>query len=152
MPRRIRKFLALDWQHKKLFLQAYLVLGQVRYALQRRPFRKLVAELDVSRGAVAQAPLEPSASATARDVGWAVRTAANFTPWESTCLVQVLAAQRLLQKRGIAGVFYLGAAKKGASDEAPGFLAHAWLKCNGEFITGEAGHRNYTVISSFSWP
>jgi hypothetical protein len=57
----------------------------------------------------------------------------------------------MLQKRGIAGVFYLGATKSGSRDETPGFLAHAWLKCNGEFITGEAGHRDYTVISSFSW-
>jgi hypothetical protein len=151
MLRRIRKFLALDLQHKKLFLQAYLVLGKVRYSLLRRPFRKLVAELDVSRDAVVQAPLEPSARATALAVGWAVRTAANFTPWQSTCLVQVLAAQRLLQKRGIAGVFYLGATNNWARDEAPGFLAHAWLKCNGEFITGESGHRSYTVISSFNW-
>jgi hypothetical protein len=152
MLRRIRKFLALDWQHKKLFLQAYLVLGKVRFSLLRRPFKKLVAELNVSRDAVVQTPLESSARAAALAVGWAVRTAANFTPWESTCLVQVLAAQRLLQKRGIAGVFYLGATNTGAGDEAPGFLAHAWLKCNGEFITGESGHRNYTVISSFSWP
>lgn len=152
MLRHIRKFLALDWQHKKLFLQAYLVLGNVRFALLRRPFKKLVAELNLSRDAVLQPPLEPSERAVALAVGWAVRTAANFTPWESTCLVQVLAAQRLLQKHGIAGVFYLGATNSGAGSEAPGFLAHAWLKCNGEFITGESGHRNYTVISSFSWP
>jgi len=152
MLRRIRKFLALDWRHKKLFLEAYLVLGKVRYALLRTPFKTLVAELDVRRDDVGQAPLEPSVRATALAVGWAVRTAVNFTPWESTCLVQVLAAQRLLQKRGIAGVFYIGATNAGASDEAPGFRAHAWLKCDGEFITGESGHRDYTVISSFSWP
>ena len=151
MLRRIRKFLALDRQRKKLFLQAYVVLGKVRYALLKKPFKQLVAELDVSRDAVVQAPLEPSARATALDVGWAVRTAASFTPWESTCLVQVLAAQRMLQKRGIAGVFYLGATKSGVWDEPPGFLAHAWLKCNDEFITGESGLRDYTVISSFSW-
>jgi len=151
MLRRIRKFLALDWQHKKLFLQAYLILGKVRYSLLRGSFKKLVAELDVSRDAVVQAPLEPSARATALAVGWAVRTAASFTPWQSTCLVQVLTAQRLLQKRGIAGVFYLGATNNGARNEAPGFLAHAWLKCDGEFITGESGHWDYTVISSFSW-
>ena len=152
MLKRIRKFLALDWQHRKLFLQAYLVLGKVRYSLLRRPFKKLVAEMDVSRDAVVQAPLEPSARATALAVGWAVRTAASFTPWESTCLVQVLAAQRLLQKRGIAGVFYIGARNTGARDVGSGFRAHAWLKCNGEFITGESGHQKYTVISSFSWP
>jgi len=152
MLRRIRKFLPLDWRHKKLLLEAYLVLGKVRYSLLRTPFKTLVADLDVSREPVAQAPVEPSDRATALAVGWAVRTAANFTPWESTCLVQVLAAQRLLQKRGIAGVFYLGATKTGAGDEDPGFLAHAWLTCDGEFITGESGHRDYTVISSFSWP
>lgn len=40
-----------------------------RHSLLRRPFKKLVAELDVSRDAVVQAPLEPSARANALAVG-----------------------------------------------------------------------------------
>jgi hypothetical protein len=151
MIRRLRKFLALDRQQKKLFIQAFFLLGWARISLLRKPFKVLFAELNLHRESVLQPPLEPSAQETARSIGWAVRTAASFTPWESTCLVQVLAAQRLLQKRGIAGVFYLGATNTRVRDETSGFSAHAWLMCNGEFITGESGHRNYTVISSFSW-
>ena len=89
--------------------------------------------------------------ATAHRVGWAVRTAACFTPWNSTCLVQVLTAQRMLHQRGIAGAFYLGAASGSDVAEQPSLTAHAWLKCDNEFITGESGHERYIVVSSFSW-
>jgi hypothetical protein len=150
--RKIRTFLALDWQHKKLFIQAFFLLGFVRFSLSNKPFKELVAELELHREAVLQPALEPSGQEIARSVGWAVRAAARFTPWNSACLVQVLAAQRILQKRGIAGVFYLGADNSGVEDEAPTFLAHAWLKCGDEFITGEQGHERYTVVSAFSWP
>ena len=152
MIRRLRKFLGLDWQQKKLFIQAFFLLGWARISLLRKSFKVLVAKLDLHRESVLQPPLEPSAQETARSIGWAVRTAASFTPWKSTCLVQVLAAQSMLRKQGIAGVFYLGVTNDGAEQDSSGFLAHAWLMCNGEFITGEAGHKQYTVVSSFSWP
>ena len=151
MNRRLRKFLALNRQQKKLFIQAFFLLGWARISLLRKPLNVLLAKLDLHRESVSQPPLEPSAREAARSIGWAVRTAASFTPWKSTCLVQVLAAQSMLRKQGIAGVFYLGATNDGSEQDSSGFLAHAWLKCNGEFITGEAGHEQYTVISSLSW-
>ncbi|MFC1702627.1 lasso peptide biosynthesis B2 protein [Pseudomonadota bacterium] len=147
----MRKFLGLDRQQKKLFIQAFFLLGWARISLLRKPFKVLVAKLDLHRESILQPPLVPSAQETARSIGWAVRTAASFTPWKSTCLVQVLAAQSMLRKQGIAGVFYLGATNNGEEQDSSGFLAHAWLMCNGEFITGEAGHKQYTVVS-FSWP
>jgi hypothetical protein len=148
---RIWKLITLDWRRKKLFVQAYFLTGYVRYSLSRKPFKELVADLKLHRDAVSLPPLEGNSAEIARAVGWAVRTAANFTPWNSTCLVQVLAAQRMLQKNGIAGVFYLGAVNGGEVEESPTFMAHAWLKCADEFITGETGHQQYTVVSSFSW-
>ena len=151
MIRRLRKFFALDRQQKKLFIQAFFLLGWVRISLLRTPFKVLLAKLDLHRESVLQPPLEPSAREEARSIGWAVRTAASFTPWNSTCLVQVLAAPSMLRKQGIAGVLYLGVTNDGAEQGSSGFLAHAWLMCNGEFITGEAGHEQYTVISSLSW-
>ena len=152
MIRRLRKFWALDRKQKKLFMQAFYLLGWARISLLRKPFKELFAKLDLHRESVLQPSLEPTAQEAARSIGWAVRTAACFTPWKSTCLVQVLAAHIMLRKRGIPGVFYLGVTKDGAEQDSSGFLAHAWLMCNGEFITGEAGHEQYTVVSSFSWP
>lgn len=151
MNRRLRKFLTLDRQQKKLFIQAFFLLGWARISLLRKPFKVLLSKLNLHRETVLQPALAPPAQEAARNIGWAVRTAACFTPWKSTCLVQVLAAQSMLRKQGIAGVFYLGVTNDGAEQDSSGFLAHAWLMCNGEFITGEAGHKQYKVISSFSW-
>jgi len=151
MLRRIEQFLALDWRHKVLFLRAWFLMGRVRWALARKPFKALTSELKLHRVPAELPPLPAGSREIARSVGWAVRTASKFTPWQSTCLVQVLAAQRLLKNQGIAGVFYLGATNSAREDETPAFLAHAWLKCDGEFITGEPGHERYTVVSSFSW-
>jgi hypothetical protein len=147
----VRKFFNLDPGRKRLFIQAFFHLGFIRLSLRSRPFKALVAGLELHRGAALRTPSKPSAQKTARLVGWAIRTAAKFTPWNSTCLVQVLAAQKMLKKRNIPGVFYIGAASGVPEGERPTLMAHAWLKCSDEFITGEPGHQQYTVISSFSW-
>lgn len=147
---RVKKFAGLDWQRKKLFVQAWLLLGYLKLLLRRKPFKKLVAGLEMHREPVGQPPLDPESQEIARSVGWAVRVAANQTPWVSTCLVQVLAAQKMLENRGVAGVFYVGAASVREQTSSK-FQAHAWLTCNDEVITGEAGHQEYTVVSAFSW-
>jgi len=123
----------------------------MRLAILSRPFKRLVAGLSVHHEAVVQVPLDAQSLEIALRVGWAVRTASRFTPWNSTCLVQVLTAQRMLQQSGIAGTFFLGAEMGSGNDQREAFAAHAWLKCGQEFITGEAGHERYKVVSSFSW-
>jgi hypothetical protein len=146
-----RKFLALTTSQKHLFLQAWRLLGAMRFAILTRSFKSLVTSLEVHREMLDQRPLDLDSLATAQQVGWAVRKAAQFTPWQSTCLVQVLAAQWMLRQRGIAGSFCLGASIESEGEVVPGISAHAWLKCGDEFITGEQGHERYTVVSSFSW-
>jgi len=151
MLKRLRKYFALEWRLQVLFVQAFLRLGLIRYSLERKPFKELTADLKLHRNLVALPPLADDSRQIARDVGWAVRTASRFTPWTSTCLVQVLAARHILQKRGIAGAFFLGAMQAGVANEIAAISAHAWLICDDEFITGESGHDRYTVVTSFSW-
>jgi hypothetical protein len=151
MPSKLKKFLHLTPGEKRLFLQAYRLLGVMRFAILVRPFKRLIAGLEVHREVLVQAPLDPGDLASAHQIGWAVRKAAQFTPWQSTCLVQVLAAQRMLQQRGIAGAFYLGAVTGSDEDQKQVLSAHAWLKCDNEFITGEPGHERFTVVTTFSW-
>ena len=151
MFKKMQKFFALDHDTRRILIQAWRLLGAMRFAILTTSFKRLVARLTVHREAVDQIPLNAESLAAAHNIGWAVRTAARFTPWKSTCLVQVLAAQRMLQQRGIAGAFYLGATT-GAEDEKQQTLAaHAWLKCDDDFITGEPGHERFTVVSTFSW-
>jgi hypothetical protein len=134
-----------------LFLVAFARLGSVRLALGRSSFRGMIRGLTVHPGQVASTPPGPADLRRAEAVGWAVRAASRYTPWSSTCLVQVLAAQRMLRERAIPGAFYIGAAPGEGGAGAVGLEAHAWLKCGERFITGEAGHQRYTVVSTFSW-
>ena len=151
MLSRLKTFRSLSSGQKRLFLQAWRLLGAMRFAILTRSFKSLVTGLEVHREVLEQAPLDSGDLAPAHQIGWAVRTAAQFTPWDSACLVQVLAAQRMLQQRGIAGVFYLGATTQWDEASKPGLSAHAWLKCGHDFITGETGHHRFTVVSAFSW-
>ena len=60
-----------------------------------------------------------------RLVGWAARL--HFLPM--ACLVQSLALQWMLARRGIFSQLQIGAAK-----DARGFRAHAWLEVDGEKV------------------
>lgn len=162
MLRPLRQFLRLDRQRQRLFLEAWGALGSARLALRSTPFKQLVAELTLHRGPVEAPAVGPEALAEAKRIGWAVRAASGYTPWRSSCLVQVLAAQRMLQQRLLPGAIYIGTSYIGASlEEGPGegadpatnagLDAHAWLKCGEAIITGESGHQRYAVVTTFSW-
>lgn len=154
MLRPLRQFLRLDRERRQLFLEAWWALAALRLSLCFTSFKQLIEELTLHRGAVEPPALGSEALAAVERIGWAVRAAARFTPWRSTCLVQVLAAQRMLHKRLLPGAFYIGAApgERAGPGANTGLDAHAWLKCGNQFVTGEAGHERYTVVSAFSWP
>lgn len=146
MLNKIKRFLALDWQQKKLLLQAYFLLGRMRAAILTISFKRLSKSLQHHPELATLEPLNKAELKQAKIIGRAVVTAARYTPWDSNCLAQVLTAQRMLAQNQIAGTFFLGAKKDEQKLEA-----HAWLECDGLILTGEAGHENYTVVSTFSW-
>ena len=144
----INKFLKTSGTEKRLFLEAYLMLGIMRAAILTVSFKRLTRSLEHHH----QAPkvlLSPKEMQTAHSVGRGIRRAAKRTPWESACLVQSLTAQRMLQKRNIPGVFYLGVEKDKTGKET--MKAHAWSQCGDDIITGESGHETYTILSMFTW-
>jgi hypothetical protein len=148
MLRKISKFARLERRDQGLFIEAYARLALTRAAIGALPFKRLVRNLEHRQHAVAP-PLDSVQMELALAIGGAVRSAAGNTPWESACLVQALSAQRMLEKRGIGGVFHLGAAMDKAANEK--LRAHAWLVCGDRVITGEAGHEYYAVLSTFRW-
>lgn len=82
-----------------------------------------------------------------KTIRWAIWRVSQIMPWRSVCLDQALAAQRMLSRRKIPGILYLGVAKK--DNEV--LKAHAWV-CSGEyFVTGQAGHEEFAVVSRFKW-
>ena len=148
----MQKFLALAFTEKLLFVRAWLMLGWFRAALLLLPFKRLTRGLRHQPGPDTLDSMAASQLAEAKRIGYLVAAAARVTPWQSLCLVQVLVVQRLLQRRGIAGQFFLGVNRGEASTNAPaGLSAHAWLQCANEIVSGESGHEEHTVVSAFSW-
>ena len=98
----------------------------------------------------AGSPVSAAESSAAADadraetIGWAVRAVAARLPWESTCLMQALAAAALLRRRRIPLTLTLGVAKDGSEMEA-----HAWVVCGEQVLVGGGGHERFTPLASY---
>ena len=130
-------------------MEAYVTLGMMRSAILTVSFKRLTRSLDHEAKKKELPKLNDQEMKTAKRVGQAIMRASVYTPWESACLVQSLTAKKMLQKRGIPGVFYLGAMKDEESKEK--MKAHAWSQCGDTIITGGGGHEAFTVLSVFGW-
>lgn len=88
-------------------------------------------------------PAEGSASATAQDVAWAVRSASRVVP-RATCLTQALAAKLVLSRRGYASRLRIGVARGPARQ----LRAHAWLEANGLVVVGGSRIEDFTPLAA----
>ncbi len=149
MLQKFKKFTKLSSKEKKLFLEAYVTLGIMRSAILTISFKRLTNSLEHVAKKKELVKLGEEEMKTAQMVGQAIMKASAYTPWESACLTQSLTAQKMLKKRGIPGVFYLGAAKDADSEQK--MKAHAWTQCGDSIITGGGGHEEFTVLSVFGW-
>lgn len=130
-----------------LLVEAFVLLCLARLLVLILPFRWLAISLGrhmVETGA----QVDSSHLRCARMVGQAVCSAARYTPWESVCLPQAVAAKWMLKRRSVGGTLYLGVAKDETKPEK--LAAHAWLRCGSLIITGREGHRRFTVVATFS--
>ncbi len=149
MIKKFKKFSKLPAKEKNLLLEAYITLGIMRAGILTVSFKRLTRSLEHLPQKEEIAELNEKEMQIALMVGKAISRAAAYTPWESACLAQSLTAQRMLKKRGIPGVFYLGVVKDEESKEK--MRAHAWSQCGDTIITGAAGHEKFTVLSVFKW-
>ena len=149
MIQKFKKFTKLPLEEKKLFMEAYVTLGKMRAAILIVSFKRLTRSLEHVAKKKELPTLNDQEMETAKRVGQAIMRASAYTPWESACLAQSLTAQKMLKKRGIPGVFYLGAAKDEESEAK--MKAHAWSQCGDTIITGGGGHEEFTVLSVFGW-
>jgi len=141
----LRKLGRLSWAERFLLLEATFWLAVTRLALLTVPFRRIAPRLGtLQHESAATVPAKTRDSADR--IGWAVRTIARRTPWESACLAQAISAKTMLRRRRIHSTLYLGVAK----NKSQPMQAHAWLRCGDVILTGAAGHEQFTVLSSFA--
>jgi hypothetical protein len=133
-------------EEKLLVAPAFVALGVSRAALLALPFRRIAPWLGrEQRGAPAQPPANAGEVARAVHIGRAVRTAARYAPWESSCLAQAMAARALLGARGVPYALFLGLAR----DPAGGVRAHAWVRTGPAAVTGGRGTGGYSIVATF---
>ncbi len=126
-------------------MEAFLFLGAARLALSMLDFKTLASRLGKKSPSPSIAKRGEN-SPNAKIVGWAVALMSRYTPWESKCLVQAIAAKAMLNRRKIENTLFLGVAKDGAGK----MIAHAWIKCGNLALTGSRVAEKFTVVAMFS--
>ncbi len=137
--RRLRRFVALPGPERRLLVTAALLLSLVRlglFALSFQTGRRLLGLLARLPRRVNARPLPPER------VAWGMAVAARHTPGTWTCLVQALALQLLLQRRGHTARVRLGATRRASGE----FAAHAWVECEGRPLGGASLVPSFTPL------
>jgi hypothetical protein len=135
LPDPIARITALSTADCVLLCAAVAELARARLHFERRPIQQIIERLGKARNGPAGAQANPIAGRDLERVRWAIAAAAQRVPWRSDCLLQVMAADRLLRREGGDGEFHLGVAK--AHDGS--LRAHAWLTCGGMVVAGGSG-------------
>jgi hypothetical protein len=139
------------WRRQLLVAEACASMFAARMLLLVLPFPRVARRLGdfVSpadpRVAQRAAVTTPDQAATARSIGWAVRSAAPFMPFRSVCLQQAMAAHAMLRRRGIGSVMHFGA----GTNDRRAIDAHAWLDAAGVKVTGYPVPRGLGEIACF---
>ena len=149
MFQKFRHFSQLSRTEKCLFVEALATLAVLRLLLLLFSFKRLTRSLTKQKQKDGITLLPFSTMQTGLAISNAIYRAANNTPWESTCLVQALSAHRMLLKRGIPGVFYLGVMKEKTANKK--IKAHAWTEVGERIITGSAGYEKFSIIAVYTW-
>lgn len=98
----------------------------------------------------------PPTPVSSRDVEMAIeigriieRTARNL-PFRPRCLVQAMAARRMLERRAIPATVRLGLAARPGERPNEARAAHAWVEVGDRIVCGEAGHERFVVVGTFT--
>jgi len=128
-----RSFTRLDNADRWLVVQAASVMALVWAGLRLLRFSTLRRILYSCAGSQIMRPARrPDARAINR-VRWAIRAVAARFP-AATCLVQALAGQLMLERRGLPCELRIGV-RAGCAGGVP-IEAHAWVECNGGVAIG----------------
>lgn len=138
--KRLRKFLRLSSTEQRLLFRALILLGVITLGLRLLPFRPLRRIL--ARGAHAPGGLPTTDPASADRIPWAVAVASRSVPGATSCLIQALAAQVLLEQAGFPAPLHIGVAR----DEGGQLKAHAWVEHQGAIVIGSPEAGRYTPL------
>lgn len=142
--KKIIVFLSYDKNTKLLYIESLFFLAWAR-VLKSLPFNIVAPLLGKQMQETTYDP-NNSTEKIVKHISQAVLITSNYTFWESQCLVQAVAAMKMLNRRKIESTLYLGTAK----DEKGKLIAHAWLRSGPYYLTGSEGMEKFTVVGYFA--
>ena len=124
---------------KRLFVEAVYSLFIAKITIHLFPFKRVVERLSGDFGITPDPDPE-----SLNQIKRAVYRANLLSFWKNVCLVQSVAARKMLIRRKIASKFYLGLRFENENK----LSAHAWLESGNIFITPR-GTKKFKEIMSF---
>ena len=148
--RKTRSFIHLPWFTKLWLLPLWLLLGISKALIFTVSFRRLAPHLGQTIGVASWVPLLDAAQqARAIQIGRAVRLTASYTPWNSNCFPQAVAARMLLGFYGIPYALHFGLMR---DEQTLEMKAHAWVVAGRVPVTGGVSFGQFTVVGVFVSP
>ena len=144
-----------NFRKQPLFVQLWffptcILLGITKLLIVLVTFHRLSPLLGKHYGATPLIPiLEEESEQRALLISRVVRIAALYTPWDSNCFPQALAARILLGLYGIPYTLHFGLAREKEGSDLEG---HAWVVAGRIHVTGGNSFGIYTVVGSFLSP
>lgn len=135
---RLKAFFQAPFSTKKRYVQIWLLLGWARVIRGQTTSAHFGVPMKESPVYLP----EKEKTLKIRQVQQATAVMSKYTPWESKCLVQALAAKKYLQRMGIESTLYLGTAKQ----KEGSLEAHAWLRSGSMYVTGEEVKDQFTQV------
>ncbi len=145
---RWRTYRSWSGTQRRLIREAYALLCLYRFLVFVLPFWFLTPRMGWYMAETLQQRLAIPVQDQADAIAWAVRRMSVYTPRTSTCLVQALAAQNMLKRRGLGSTLYLGMVPGGQS--ATGTEAHAWLRCGTSYLTGQEEMGDFHPVACYA--
>lgn len=142
---KVIRFFRISSLEQKLFVQAFFICVYIRLVVFALPMRWYAKRLGV-KGQESSFQFNDDKQNEIKQVAKAIRRAVKYLPGKTKCLTRAIAAKILLSRMRIASTLYLGVAKEGGDK----LIAHAWLRCGSEIITGKEEMGRFTVVAFFT--
>jgi hypothetical protein len=150
LRRKTLGFLRLPRFTQLWLVPLWLLLGLSKAVIFTVSFRRLAPRLGAAVGVAPWVPvLVPAQEARAWQISRAVCLAARYTPWDSNCFPQAVAARILLGLYRIPYALYFGLRRDPETRE---FKAHAWIAAGRVRVTGNESFSQFTVVGCFVAP
>ena len=125
-----RRFRSLDGRDRRMVVEAAVLLLLVRAGLSMFPFNTLRRGLRYY--AAPRCPAATNPEALVPRVAWAVPAVARRLPMRTTCLVESLAGDAMLRRRGFSCDLRFGVRPPSGG----ALSAHAWVEHDGIVVFG----------------